>query len=64
MNFQLPQEDDDFDYYENSSQDESRNSQGRHALFIYLFFGFHRLFTHLGCTCFICCIAEGWILEN
>ncbi|KAI4300819.1 hypothetical protein L6164_034153 [Bauhinia variegata] len=28
MNFQLPQQDDDFDYYENSSQDESRDSQG------------------------------------
>ncbi|KAG7958774.1 hypothetical protein I3843_10G034500 [Carya illinoinensis] len=27
-NFQLPQEDDDFDYYGNSSQDESRGSQG------------------------------------
>ncbi|XP_030926528.1 chromatin-remodeling ATPase INO80 isoform X1 [Quercus lobata] len=28
VNFQLPQEDDDFDYYGNSSQDESRGSQG------------------------------------
>ncbi|KAI9080715.1 hypothetical protein K1719_037228 [Acacia pycnantha] len=28
MNFQLPQDDDDFDYYGNSSQDESRDSQG------------------------------------
>ncbi|KAK6945255.1 DBINO domain [Dillenia turbinata] len=28
MNFQLPQQDDDFDYYGNSSQDESRSSQG------------------------------------
>ncbi|KAL3819763.1 hypothetical protein ACJIZ3_005668 [Penstemon smallii] len=28
MNFQLPKQDDDFDYYENSSQDESRGSQG------------------------------------
>lgn len=28
MNFQLPQPDDDFDYYGNSSQDESRGSQG------------------------------------
>ncbi|KAK9289646.1 hypothetical protein L1049_007804 [Liquidambar formosana] len=28
MNFQLPQQDDDFDYYGNSSQDESRGSQG------------------------------------
>ncbi|XP_054790635.1 chromatin-remodeling ATPase INO80-like [Prosopis cineraria] len=28
MNFQLPQQDDDFDYYGNSSQDESRDSQG------------------------------------
>lgn len=28
MNFQLPQPD-DFDYYGNSSQDESRGSQGR-----------------------------------
>ncbi|KAF8398330.1 hypothetical protein HHK36_017257 [Tetracentron sinense] len=29
MNFQLPQQDDDFDNYGNSSQDESRGSQGR-----------------------------------
>ncbi|PON44294.1 DNA helicase INO [Parasponia andersonii] len=28
MNFQLPQPDDDFDYYGNSSQDESRGSRG------------------------------------
>uniref|UniRef100_A0A5B7AT52 Chromatin-remodeling ATPase INO80 n=1 Tax=Davidia involucrata TaxID=16924 RepID=A0A5B7AT52_DAVIN len=28
MNFQLPQQDDDFDYYGNSSQDESRGSRG------------------------------------
>ncbi|KAM7505400.1 hypothetical protein LguiB_004304 [Lonicera macranthoides] len=28
MNFQLPQQDDGFDYYGNSSQDESRDSQG------------------------------------
>lgn len=28
MNFKLPQQDDDFDYYANSSQDESRGSQG------------------------------------
>ncbi|KAE8098737.1 hypothetical protein FH972_016778 [Carpinus fangiana] len=28
MNFQLPQQGDDFDYYGNSSQDESRGSQG------------------------------------
>ncbi|KAJ1430026.1 SNF2-related, N-terminal domain [Sesbania bispinosa] len=28
MNFQLPEQDDDFDYYGNSSQDESRDSQG------------------------------------
>ncbi|KAK1578959.1 hypothetical protein Q3G72_034530 [Acer saccharum] len=28
MNFKLPQQDDDFDYYGNSSQDESRGSQG------------------------------------
>ncbi|KAI9111492.1 hypothetical protein K1719_017182 [Acacia pycnantha] len=28
MNFQLPQQDDDSDYYGNSSQDESRDSQG------------------------------------
>lgn len=30
MNFQLPQQDDDFDCYGNSSQDESRGSRGRH----------------------------------
>ncbi|KAM7257338.1 hypothetical protein ACFE04_013079 [Oxalis oulophora] len=29
MTFKLPQHDDDFDYYANSSQDESRGSQGR-----------------------------------
>ncbi|XP_019455806.1 PREDICTED: DNA helicase INO80-like isoform X1 [Lupinus angustifolius] len=29
MKFQLPEQDDDFDYYGNSSQDESRDSQGR-----------------------------------
>ncbi|KAE9585259.1 putative DNA helicase chromatin remodeling SNF2 family [Lupinus albus] len=29
MNFRLPEQDDDFDYYGNSSQDESRDSQGR-----------------------------------
>lgn len=29
MNFQLPKQDEDFDYYANSSQDESRGSQGR-----------------------------------
>ena len=34
MNFQLPQQDDDFDYYGNSSQDESRGSQGRHYNFL------------------------------
>ncbi|KAK7244510.1 hypothetical protein RIF29_39333 [Crotalaria pallida] len=28
MNFQLPERDDDFNYYGNSSQDESRDSQG------------------------------------
>ncbi|XP_027348851.1 chromatin-remodeling ATPase INO80-like isoform X2 [Abrus precatorius] len=28
MSFQLPEQDDDFDYYGNSSQDESRDSQG------------------------------------
>ncbi|KAG4915895.1 hypothetical protein JHK82_053530 [Glycine max] len=28
MNFQLPKQDDDFDYYGNSSQDESRDSEG------------------------------------
>ncbi|KAL2659652.1 hypothetical protein AAZV13_03G100000 [Glycine max] len=28
MNFQLPEQDNDFDYYGNSSQDESRDSQG------------------------------------
>lgn len=28
MNFQLPKQDEDFDYYANSSQDESRGSQG------------------------------------
>ncbi|OVA12937.1 SNF2-related [Macleaya cordata] len=32
MNFQLPQQDDDFDNYANSSQDESRGSQGRRAM--------------------------------
>lgn len=31
MNFKLPQQDDDFDYYANSSQDESRGSQGTHC---------------------------------
>lgn len=31
MNFKLPQQDDDFDYYGNSSQDESRGSQGTHC---------------------------------
>lgn len=31
MNFKLPQQDDDFDYYANSSQDESRGSQGKHC---------------------------------
>lgn len=31
MNFQLPRDEDgDFDYYGNSSQDESRGSQGMH----------------------------------
>lgn len=29
MNFQLPKQDEDFDYYANSSQDESRGIQGR-----------------------------------
>lgn len=35
MNFQLPQPDNDFDYYGNSSQDESRGSQGRQFLLIF-----------------------------
>lgn len=35
MNFQLPQPDDDFDYYGNSSQDESRGSQGRQFFLIF-----------------------------
>lgn len=30
MNFQLPKQDEDFDYYGNSSQDESKGSQGRY----------------------------------
>ena len=34
MNFQLPEQDNDFDYYGNSSQDESRDSQGRHYFYI------------------------------
>lgn len=38
MNFQLPQQDDDFDYYGNSSQDESRDSQGRHYPFFFVGF--------------------------
>lgn len=41
MNFQLPQQDDDFDCYGNSSQDESRGSQGRHfdsSKFSFFFF--------------------------
>lgn len=38
MNFQLPKQDEDFDYYGNSSQDESRGSQGRQ-------FGYARNFT-------------------
>lgn len=29
MNFRLPKQDEEFDYYGNSSQDESRGSQGR-----------------------------------
>ena len=33
MNFKVPQHDGDFDYYGNSSQDESRGSQGR--LFVF-----------------------------
>lgn len=34
MNFRLPQQQDhDFDYYGNSSQDESRGSQGSHLMF-------------------------------
>lgn len=41
MNFQLPKQDEDFDYYGNSSQDESRGSQGRQfgfaGKFIYIF---------------------------
>lgn len=35
MNFQVPQPDDDFDYYGNSSQDESRGSQGRQFVLIF-----------------------------
>ncbi|KAK6151316.1 hypothetical protein DH2020_013951 [Rehmannia glutinosa] len=31
MNFQLPKQDEDFDYYGNSSQDESRGSRGEHV---------------------------------
>lgn len=38
MNFQLPKQDEDFDYYGNSSQDESKGSQGRQ-------FGYARNFT-------------------
>jgi len=38
VNFQLPQQDDDFDYYGNSSQDESRGSQGRHYFNIFFLF--------------------------
>ena len=34
MNFQLPKQDEDFDYYGNSSQDESRGSQGRQFGFV------------------------------
>lgn len=33
MNFKVPQPDDDFDYYGNSSQDESRGSQGSFFFF-------------------------------
>lgn len=47
MNFQLPKQDEDFDYYGNSSQDESKGSQGRqfsllenfHLASFVLFFG-------------------------
>jgi hypothetical protein len=34
VNFELPEQDDDFEYYGNSSQDESRNIRGRHFLFL------------------------------
>lgn len=46
MNFQLPQQDDDFDCYGNSSQDESRGSQGRHfdSSKFSMFFFFQSLF--------------------
>lgn len=53
MNFQLPKQDEDFDYYGNSSQDESRGSQGRQFGFLEilrfaclccLFFSFFILF--------------------
>lgn len=38
MNFKLPQQDDDFDYYGNSSQDESRGSQGTLSFKLCIFF--------------------------
>lgn len=44
MNFQIPQPDDDFDYYGNSSQDESRGSQGRQFV---LTFGLELSMTNL-----------------
>lgn len=34
LNFQLPQPEDDFDYYANSSQDESRGSPGTYFVII------------------------------
>lgn len=40
MNFKIPQPDDDFDYYGNSSQDESRGSQGTQLFFQLVFFSF------------------------
>jgi DNA helicase INO80 len=37
VNFRVPQPDDEFDYYGNSSQDESRGSQGNLIYFFECF---------------------------
>lgn len=50
MNFQLPQPD-DFDYYGNSSQDESRGSQGRQFFCIFGILTLISLFEVFACVC-------------
>lgn len=59
MNFKVPQPDDEFDYYGNSSQDESRGSQGRPFFYFFYFYN-----SKLSAPLFLFMCLQNWWLKE